>query len=74
MTYYGQGVEAGRTARREADAQYSGPTIGPDPGGESWEDYRRRWEELLEPIFHEHMPHTEVEIEIPPPPPINVVR
>jgi hypothetical protein len=75
MTYYRQGVEAGREARREADAQYDGPTIGPDPGGESWEHYQRRWRELLEPIFHQHMPHIEVEeMEIPEPPPVRVVR
>ena len=74
MTYYRKGLEAGREARRDADSQYDGPTIGPDPGGESWEHYRRRWQELLEPIFHQHMPHTEVEMEIPEPPPINIIR
>jgi hypothetical protein len=74
MTYYRQGVEAGREARWDADSQYEGPTIGPDPGGESWEHYRHRWQELLEPIFHEHMPHIEVEMEIPEPPPVNVIR
>jgi hypothetical protein len=62
MTYYRQGLEAGRQARREADSQFGGPTIGPDPGGESWEQYKDRWAELLEPLFHEHMPHTEVEM------------
>lgn len=74
MSYYRQGFAAGRDARRDADAQFDGPTIGPDPGGESWEHYRRRWKRLLEPIFHQHMPHTEVEIEVPEPPPVNVVR
>lgn len=70
MTYYKQGVAAGREARRAADTEYTGPAIGPDPGGESWVDYERRWKELLEPLFHQHMPHTEIEMEVPPPPPI----
>ncbi len=71
MTYYRQGVVAGRDARREADSQYDGPTVGPDPGGESWEQYQRHWKELLEPIFHQHMPHIEAEeMEIPEPPPV----
>ena len=74
LSYYLQGLEAGREARRQADAQFGGPTIGPDPGGESWNHYRRRWKELLEPIFHEHMPHTEIEMNIPEPPPMNQVR
>lgn len=64
ITYYRQGFEAGRDARREADARYGGPAIGPDLGGESWDAYERRWRELLEPIFHEHMPHIETETEV----------
>lgn len=74
-TYYEQGMASGREVRRDADAQYTGPTIGPDPGGESWDHYQSRYQELLEALFHQHMPHVEIsEYEMPPPPPVNVVR
>ena len=74
MGFYLMGVDAGRAARIDADSQFEGPTIGPDPGGESWDHYQQRWKELFDTIFHEHMPHTEVEMEVPEPPPMNVIR
>jgi hypothetical protein len=44
-----------------ADPAYTGPTIGPWIDGTPWEDYQREQLNLLEEIFHQHMPHTENE-------------
>jgi broad specificity phosphatase PhoE len=61
MSYYRQGMEAGRAARAEADSRYEGPSIGPAMDGESYEQYQRHIRELLEELFHKHEPHIEVE-------------
>ncbi|MBN8468060.1 hypothetical protein JYJ95_16185 [Corallococcus exiguus] len=61
MSYYLQGMEAGKEARIKADAKWDGPAIGPDLGGEDWEAYQKHLKNLLEPLFHEHEPHIEVE-------------
>ncbi len=60
LTYYRQGMDAGRTARAEADAAYTGPSIGVDRGGETWDAYQKRLAEQLEFLFHKHEPHIEV--------------
>lgn len=46
-----------------ADPAYDGPAIGPWIDGTPWEDYQRHQLDLLEEIFHQHMPHTENEAE-----------
>jgi len=62
MSYYMQGMEAGRAARSQADSEYAGPSIGlPTPGSETWDAYQARLGELLEPLFHKHEPHIETE-------------
>lgn len=76
LSLYRTAVQAGREARAEFDAAYTGPSIGPEiPGGITWEEYQKELGELLEPLFHKHMPHTEIpEYEPLPPPPMNVPR
>jgi hypothetical protein len=61
MSYYRQGMDAGRQERAEADAQYGGPAVGPDLGGESWEHYQKRLDELIEAVTEKQEPHTETE-------------
>ncbi|MEU4036667.1 hypothetical protein [Streptomyces collinus] len=68
---YFQGVEDGGTARLDYEDQKAAeednpqpvdyPTIGPTPGGSiSLDDYLKENREILEGLFHQHMPHTEV--------------
>lgn len=69
LSAYLAAVTAGRQARADFDSQYAGPGIGPDvQGSQSWEDYEKELQDLLEPLFHKHMPHTEVEMPVGPPP------
>jgi hypothetical protein len=76
------GVEAGRETRRAVQAQFDEqlrgmPQIGPDLGGESFEEVERRYREAWEEVFHQHPPHTEVEVEpgeTPTMPPIRIVE
>ena len=60
------GVASGQNANMEIqieneDRMREFPQIGPDLGGESFEKLQRRYNEAWEALFHEHMPHTEVE-------------
>ena len=41
--------------------QFLGPTLGPDPGGESWDHYQNRVNEMIEELLHKHPPHIETE-------------
>jgi hypothetical protein len=63
-----EGVKAGRDASRqmqeEIDEQLrDSPQLVPDIGGEPFSKLQRRYDEAWEALFHEHMPHTEVEAE-----------
>lgn len=63
---YIYGVEAGRQSARERQAEIEAmladqPQIGPDLGGESFEKAQEDYNRLLEELFHQHMPHTELE-------------
>jgi hypothetical protein len=67
LAAYLSGVQAGAQARVDFDDQNSGAqpssqeTIGPVPGGAVPLDEATRDErELLEGLFHEHMPHIEI--------------
>jgi hypothetical protein len=67
------GVEKGRETRRAVQAEFEEqlrrmPQIGPDLGGESFEEVERRYREAWEAVFHQHPPHTEVEAEPGEPP------
>lgn len=67
---YFNGVQDGGTARLDFEQQKSNstgepqpdyPTIGPTPGGTiSLDDALKEERELLEGLFHKHMPHTDV--------------
>lgn len=62
MSYYRQGMAAGRSARAEADSKWQGPAIGEIiPGSETWDAYQESVNALLEPLFHKHEPHIETE-------------
>lgn len=81
LSAYLIGVQSGKSAAsgegvpavdvRPLDPPYDGPSIGPwDGSGESWDEYQKGIQEMLEPLFHKHMPHTEIEpLEVPPVPP-----
>lgn len=63
---YLAGVESGQNAHRNMQAEFQErfrdlPQIGPDLGGEAYDELQRRYVEEWEALFHEHMPHTEVE-------------
>jgi hypothetical protein len=67
LAAYLQGVQLGSQARVDYDEQNTyapapdQQTIGPVPGGSiSLEEATRDQRELLESLFHQHMPHTEV--------------
>lgn len=60
---YAEGVKAG------PEPSDGHPSVVPDLGGVPLEEYEREGREILESLTHEHMPHTEVESEVPPPPP-----
>jgi hypothetical protein len=67
------GVDVGRSSRWETDARIEEqlrdfPQIGPDLGGEAYDEVQRRYYEGWEALLHEHMPHIEVEGEPGPPP------
>jgi hypothetical protein len=69
------GVIAGREARQQMEAEWEArfrnvPQLGPDPGGEPFEEVERRYREAWEAVFHQHPPHTEVEVEPGAPPPM----
>lgn len=60
------GVESGQNARKDIEAELNEryrdlPQLVPDIGGEAYEEVQRRYNEEWEALFHEHMPHTEVE-------------
>jgi hypothetical protein len=57
------GCEQGAQARRDEAAQEpppEGPSIGPDLGGQSLDEFEAEGREILEGLFHQHMPHTEL--------------
>jgi len=65
------GVESGQNANKDIEAEFNerfrdSPQVVPDIGGETFEEVQRRYIEGWEAIFHEHMPHTEVEGEPEP--------
>lgn len=73
---FASGQQAARDTQADFDERFRGlPQIGPDLGGESFAEAQRRYNEAWEAVLHEHMPHTEVEVE-PGPPPVrpNIVR
>jgi hypothetical protein len=62
------GVEIGQNSSREMQAEFDerfrdSPQVVPDIGGEAFDEVQRRYNEEWEALFHEHMPHTEVEVE-----------
>ena len=68
MSWYRQAMEAGRQARQEADAEYTGPAVGPAREGQTWDEYNEYTRNCLEVLFHKHMPHIEVpEFDTSPP-------
>ncbi len=58
FTGCGQGAQARRDAA-EREAPIDGPSIGPDLGGQSLDEFEREGREILEELFHQHMPHTD---------------
>jgi hypothetical protein len=60
------GVESGQNARKDIEAELNeryrdSPQLVPDIGGEAYEEVQRRYNGGWEALFHEHMPHTEVD-------------
>jgi len=60
------GVESGQNAHKDMQAEFmeryrDSPQVVPDIGGDAYEEVQRRYNEEWEALFHEHMPHTEVE-------------
>jgi len=64
----GEGVPGGSAG--DLVPPYDGPSVGPYiEGSQTWEEYQKGIQELLEPLLHKHMPHIEVEpFEMPVPP------
>jgi hypothetical protein len=69
------GVESGQNANWEMQAEFEeryrdSPQIGPykEIDDEAFKEAQERYKEAWEAVFHEHMPHTEVEVEpgLPP--------
>lgn len=61
MSDYVAGVDAARAFRLEKDAEYQGPAVDvPPPDGVPLEELEARQREILEVLFHKHMPHTEL--------------
>jgi hypothetical protein len=63
-----QGVANGQAAAREVAAEFEAkfadqPQLVPDIGGETLEKAQERFRDLFEGLFHQHMPHTEIESE-----------
>lgn len=76
MSEYLDGVQVAREYRQAIDSDYQGPAIGdPPPEGVPLDEFEQGQREILESLFHEHMPHTEIpEFEPVLPPPYNVPR
>lgn len=60
------GAESGQNSRKEIQAEFDeryrdSPQIVPDIGGEAYVEVQRRYNQAWAELFHEHMPHTEVE-------------
>ena len=60
------GVQSGQQASKDIEAEFdqrfgTSPQVVPDIGGEAFDEVQRRYNEEWEAIFHQHMPHTEVE-------------
>jgi hypothetical protein len=65
-TSFFAGVESGQNSSREMQIEFDerfrdSPQVVPDIGGEAFDEVQRRYDEAWEELFHEHMPHTEVE-------------
>jgi hypothetical protein len=63
-----QGAGIGRGAAAEIAAELEAeiadqPQVVPDIGGETLEKVQERFRKSFEGLFHQHMPHTEVESE-----------
>lgn len=76
MSEYLSGVQAARDYRQANEGDYQGPAVDVvPPDGVTLEEYEERGREILESLFHEHMPHIEIpEFEPVLPPPYNVPR
>jgi hypothetical protein len=66
------GVDSGQKANKDIEAEFNerycdSQQVVPDIGGEAYEEALRRYREAWEALFHEHTPHTEVEVEPGPP-------
>jgi hypothetical protein len=61
LSAYDEGARAGRNARRgiETDyADYDGPAVDVDPGGEPYEEAEKRWKEAWDEFLnHREDPH-----------------
>lgn len=61
LSAYFDGARAGRDSRRGIEtsfADYDGPSVDEDPGGEPYEEAERRWkEEWAEFLNHREEPH-----------------
>jgi hypothetical protein len=57
----GVGRENALAERGSVRPAFDGPSIGPDLGGESFEEFQARLREQVEAVFHKHMPHIEAE-------------
>jgi hypothetical protein len=68
LAAYLQGVTAGQSGRQKAESDlgdYTGPVIGPDPGGgEPYEEIERRWKEAWAEFLKKEDPHTHEEPKI----------
>src|SRR5579859_7858913 len=60
------GVQSGQQASKDIETEFNerfgnSQQVVPDIGGEVFDEVQRRYNEEWEAIFHQHMPHTEVE-------------
>jgi hypothetical protein len=77
-----QGVSFGRSTAVDLTAEFERsiadqPQVVPDIGGETLEKAQERFRDEFERLFHDHMPHTEIDGEAPepvPPPTIGLVE
>jgi hypothetical protein len=61
MAVYCQGVTAGQKSRSDTESQYTGPTLGSDPGGELYDDVERRWKDAWAEFLKHDDPHSETD-------------
>lgn len=59
---FNDGAAAANQRIAELEAELAGqPSIGPEIHGQSFEEAQREFNEILEGLLHQHMPHIEVE-------------